>query len=158
MHYLLKNVYIYFLSDLAMLIQLLDPSLYPDLWGLFWAKSHPPSKFPKNLFSNFCVILLTTQPTNKRTWAKNMTSLADAMEKYCPSAKNKEQANELIWITRMSDTIGWRWNNWQIFPCYTHRCLEGRTLCKNLFVKCMFRAMRRTCLISNWGVISVVSV
>lgn len=93
MHYLLKNVYIYFLSDLAMLIQLLDPSLYPDLWGLFWAKSHPPSKFPKNLFSNFCVILLTTQPTNKRTWAKNITSLADAMEKYCPSAKKKERAN-----------------------------------------------------------------
>lgn len=94
------------------------------------------------------------QPTNehgRKTWPPWPT-------RWRNTAHLPKKRNELIWITRMSDTIGWRWNNWQIFSCYTHRCLEGRTLCKNLFVKCMFRAMRRTCLICNWGVISVVSV
>ena len=30
-------------------------------WRLFWAETRPPSTFPGNLFSSFCVILLTNQ-------------------------------------------------------------------------------------------------
>lgn len=36
-------------------------------WGLFRAKTHPLSKFNGNQFSNFCVILLTKQPTIKQS-------------------------------------------------------------------------------------------
>ena len=94
--------------------------------------------------------------TNRQTnMGENITSLADVMEKHCPSAKNKEQANKLMWITRMKDTNGLCW---QIFPCHTRRCLKERTLCKTFFVKCMFCTMRWTRPISNLGVISVVSV
>ena len=32
--------------------------------GLFWAETHHPSRFCWNLFSSFCVILLTNRPTN----------------------------------------------------------------------------------------------
>lgn len=32
-----------------------------------WTKTHPPSKFCGNPFSNFCIILLTNQRTNKWT-------------------------------------------------------------------------------------------
>lgn len=30
-------------------------------WGLFGAKTHPPSKFHGNLFCSVCVLLLTNQ-------------------------------------------------------------------------------------------------
>ena len=36
-------------------------------WGLFWADTHPPSKFGRNQLSNFPAIVLTTQPTIQQT-------------------------------------------------------------------------------------------
>ena len=35
-------------------------------WVLFWLMSHPSSKFSRNLFSCFCIFLLTYQETNKQ--------------------------------------------------------------------------------------------
>ena len=32
-------------------------------WGLFWAETHPPSKFCWNGLSSFCVIMITNQQT-----------------------------------------------------------------------------------------------
>ena len=45
--------------------------------ALFWAQNHPPFKFCGNLFSSFCVILLTNQHTHKLThqawtWKHNL--------------------------------------------------------------------------------------
>ena len=36
-------------------------------WGPFWAGTHPPSKFCRNLFNSFCVIQLTIQQNNQQT-------------------------------------------------------------------------------------------
>lgn len=35
--------------------------------GLLWAQTQPPSKFRRNLFNRFCVILLTNRLNNKQT-------------------------------------------------------------------------------------------
>lgn len=32
--------------------------------GLFWAETHPPSKFRGNWLCSFCVVLLTNQQSN----------------------------------------------------------------------------------------------
>ena len=37
-----------------------------SLWGLFWAETHPSSKFWGNLFWSFSVILLTNQLKKKK--------------------------------------------------------------------------------------------
>lgn len=39
--------------------------------GVLWAKTNPSSRFCGNLYSGFCVILLTNQPTNKWTQVKS---------------------------------------------------------------------------------------
>ena len=41
------------------------PDLHQKLGGLFWVKTYPPSKFPGNLFSSFCVTLVTNQPIHE---------------------------------------------------------------------------------------------
>ena len=52
-------------------------------WGLFWAKTHPPSKLRGNLFSCFCEILLTNQPTNKPNLPKHSdTHLSNAVQRF----------------------------------------------------------------------------
>ena len=38
---------------------------------LFWAETHPPSKFRGNPFCRFCLILLTNQPTSQQTDSGN---------------------------------------------------------------------------------------
>ena len=38
-----------------------------SLWGLFWTETNPLYKFCGNLFSSFCVILVTNQQTKKWT-------------------------------------------------------------------------------------------
>lgn len=50
------------------------------LYGIFWADTRPSSKFHRNLFGSFCVILQTNQQTNRETHVgENMTSLVDVM-------------------------------------------------------------------------------
>ena len=49
--------------------KLLDPPFIwihtGSSWSLFWAETHPPHKCYINTFSNFCVIVLTNQQTDR---------------------------------------------------------------------------------------------
>lgn len=76
------------MSDLAMLIQLLDPSLYPDLHQQLVGSilgQEPSSIQASEKSVQLFLCDLADNPTNQQTnMGKNITSLADVMEQYCP--------------------------------------------------------------------------
>ena len=73
-------------------------------WVVFWAETHPLSKFHRNLLSGFCVILLTNQPTNQQTtkehkWKHNLLGKGRSFI-YCCIHENRQHHYENQLLTK----------------------------------------------------------